>query len=203
MDGAEVYQKASLEIHREPVLMSLELKTDRFNLKPVGSNDIDYFLDLDSDPEVMRYLTNGVPSTREQAQAALDRVATVFQNNHGKFGVWLAFTKDSGDFVGWVLFRPCKKDPSNTDRIELGYRLKRKWWRQGVGTELSRHMLNYGFNTLKVSEIFAITALGNIGSQGVMKKIGMSFVKEYLDDEIIWDDKRAVLFRLLRNEFRP
>lgn len=181
--------------------MSLLLETNRLVLRPVVYGDEKYFLDLDSDPEVMRYLTNCVPSTPEQSHAAVKRVRTVFEQNESKYGVWLAFDKKNSELVGWVLFRPSKKDPTNTDRIELGYRLKQKYWRQGFATELSLHMLNYGFNNLKVPEIFAVTALGNLGSQGVMKKIGMSFIKEYLDDEIIWEDQRAVLYRLLRQDY--
>lgn len=179
--------------------MPLKLETQRFTLRPVTDTDRDFYLELDSDPEVMRYLTNGIPTTPEQAQAAIERTVKIFEKHQGQFGIWLAFEKLTGEYVGWVLFRPDKKDPDNTSVIELGYRLKQKWWGQGVATELSQHMLDYGFNQLKVPEIYAITALHNAGSQGVMKKIGMSFVKEYLDDEIAWDDKRAVRYSLKRS----
>ena len=85
----------------------------------------------------------------------------------------------------------------NLDFIELGYRLKQKWWGKGVATELSLHMLDYGFNELKVREIFADTLHDNLGSQGVMKKIGMTFVKEFEHDEIVGASSRCVRYSLL------
>lgn len=148
----------------------------------------------------MTYLTGGRPSTLAECEAALARVRKVRDESQGKFGLWGAFSKTDREFVGWVLFRPDKKDPSNTDCIEVGYRLKRKWWGQGVATELSRAMLDYGFGELGVSEIFAITLLGNVGSQAVMKKLGMEFVCEYLETEFPLEDKRAVRYRIRRPE---
>lgn len=176
--------------------MALKLETTRFFLRPVGAHDLHYYLDLDSDPEVMKYLNGGRASTVEEAQGGIERTLKIFETNQGKFGLWLVFAKSDMGFAGWVLFRPCKKDPANQDFIELGYRLKRAYWGQGVATELSRHMLDYGFNDLQVREVFADTLVDNLGSQGVMKKIGMSFVKEFDHDEIIGTTNRCVRYSL-------
>ena len=167
--------------------MGPKLETTRFRLQLVGEKDHHFFLDLDSDLEVMKYLNGGRASTVEEVEGAIERIKLIFERYQGKFGLWNVFTKETGEFVGWILFRPCKKDPDNLDFIELGYRLKQKWWGKGVATELSLHMLDYGFNDLNVQDIFADTLLNNIGSQGVMKKIGMKFVKEFDHDEIIGD----------------
>jgi len=176
----------------------MKLETTRFNLRPVGPHDLHFYLDLDSDPEVMTYLNGGRAGTVEECQGGLERTQQCFQRYNHKFGLWLAFEKNTNDFVGWVLFRPDKKNPDDLNFIELGYRLKKKWWGKGVATELSLHMLDYGFNDLKVNKIFADTLVNNFGSQGVMKKIGMSFQKEFDHDEIIGDTNRCVRY-VLRN----
>lgn len=170
------------------------LETSRFTLCPVGPCDLHYYLDLDSDPEVMRYLNGGRASTVEECQSALERTVKLFERYQNRFGIWNAFAKSTGDYVGWVLFRPDKKQPDNLDFIELGYRLKKKWWGQGVATELSLHMVDYGFRQLGVKEIFADTLVDNYGSQGVMKKIGMTFSHEFDHDEIVGSTNRCVRY---------
>ena len=43
---------------------SVYLETERLILRRLTENDVDHLFELDSDPEVMRYLTGGVPHTR-------------------------------------------------------------------------------------------------------------------------------------------
>lgn len=172
-------------------------------LRPFTETDASYFKELDSDPAVMTWLTAGVPSTDEQVKASSERVLAIQAKHHGRFGIWLAFTKATQEFMGWFLFRPDKADPENTQVIELGYRLKQKFWRQGYATEGSAHFLRLGFNDYQVREIFAITMLGNVGSQSVMKKIGMSFVAHYTEKEFPGEDKRAVRYAIANWNLNP
>lgn len=81
--------------------------------------------------------------------------------------------------MGWFIFRPCWKDPDNTRRIELGYRLKQAFWGQGYATEVSKALIAKGFAELGVNEVFAVTMKTNLGSQAVMRKAGLVFVREF------------------------
>ena len=42
----------------------LLLETDRLRLRSFQTDDVDHLVELDGDPEVMRYLTGGVPTPR-------------------------------------------------------------------------------------------------------------------------------------------
>src|ERR1044072_487913 len=102
--------------------MKIFLETDRIILREITEDDFGNLFELNSDPEVMRYLTDGKPSTTDEIHQALARTFALYKKHNHKFGFWSAIEKSSGKFLGWFLFRPCKKDPDNVDRIEIGYR---------------------------------------------------------------------------------
>ena len=177
------------------------METQRMTLRPLTAQDGPLLEDLDSDPEVMTYLTNGIPSTVEQVAAAVERVLATQAQHNGRFGIWMAHEKTTGLFMGWFLFRPDKASPENTDSIELGYRLKKTFWRQGFGSEGSLAFLDLGFKDYKVSEIFAVAMEANIGSQAVMKKVGLKFIERFDYHEFPADNKSAVRYALKRTEW--
>ena len=62
-------------------------------------------------------------------------------------------------------FMPC---------VELGYRLAFDHWKCGYATEGSRAALRFGFSTLGLSEIVALTTVRNERSRRVMERLGMT-----------------------------
>ena len=46
------------------------LETARLRLRPFTADDVDRLVELDSDPEVMRYITYGVPTPRDANERA-------------------------------------------------------------------------------------------------------------------------------------
>lgn len=163
--------------------MNIYLETQRMILRELTFQDEENLMDLDSDPEVMKFLTLGVPSTREEVKAQLIRIRELFVKHDGRFGLWAAIEKESGKFMGWFLFRPDKEQPDNTDRIELGYRLKKEFWGKGFATEGSKALLDKGFHEFKIPVIFALAMKRNTSSWNVMKKLGMTYVREYPYDK--------------------
>ncbi|RYZ81217.1 MAG: N-acetyltransferase [Proteobacteria bacterium] len=159
------------------------LETERVKLLEITRDYEDKLFILDSDPEVMRFISNGVTSSKEEVRAAIERIIALKNKHNGKFGCWAAFEKDSGEFMGWILFRPAHQDAENTKRIELGYRLMKSYWGRGVATEVSRALIEKGFREYSIEEIFAVAIKTNLGSQAVMKKSGLSFVREFYSDE--------------------
>jgi RimJ/RimL family protein N-acetyltransferase len=100
--------------------------------------------------------------------------------------------------MGWFLFRPCRKDPDNIKRIELGYRLKRVYWGQGYATEVAKELIAKGFAELGVDEVFAVTMKTNLGSQAVMRKAGLTFVREFQNPEEPDSDIPEVEYAIVR-----
>lgn len=176
--------------------MNIYLETQRMILREITFEDEKNLLDLDSDPEVMKYLTLGTPSTREEIQAQLIRIRELFVKHNGRYGLWAAIEKGTDKFMGWFLFRPDKEQPDNTDRIEIGYRLKKEFWGKGFASEGSRALLEKGFQEFKIPEIFAMAMKDNRASWNVMEKLGMSYVREYPYDK--FPEKIIVEYKILR-----
>lgn len=152
------------------------LETERIRLRRLTEADADNLVDLDADPEVMTYLTGGVPHTRAFiVEKALPHYLAHY-NRYASYGFWAAIEKSSDAFMGWFHFRPFKDDP---DQIELGYRLKRAFWGRGLATEGSRALIEKGFRELGVQAVVATTMALNTRSRRVMEKLGMTLEAEF------------------------
>jgi RimJ/RimL family protein N-acetyltransferase len=152
------------------------MKTERLTLRECTADDADLLVELDSDPEVMRYLTEGRGSEPESIERkTLPRLIDEYRRHPG-FGVWAAHTRD-GEFIGWFMLR--RHDDSPPGEVELGYRLRRAAWGRGYATEGSRALLHKGFEELGVTTVVAETMAVNTGSRRVMEKAGLSYRRTY------------------------
>src|SRR5437773_4853367 len=157
--------------------MQVFLETERMVLRRFTAADVDHLVDLDSDPEVMRFLTGGRPTPREVIQ---NDILPAFLRSYepvSGLGVFAAIEKESGEFLGWFGFRP--KDAARPNEVALGYRLRRAVWGQGYATEGARALIRKGFTELGVQRVVATTFADNIASRRVMEKVGMSLVRTY------------------------
>jgi len=145
-------------------------------LRRLSEDDASDLFELDSDPEVMRYLTGGLPHTYAFiVQTALPHYLS-FNKRDEDMGFWAAIEKTSGRFLGWFHFRPFKEAPEET---ELGYRLRRDAWGQGYATEGSRALIEKGFLELGCTTVVATTMMTNLRSRHVLEKLGMTLEKTF------------------------
>ena len=82
--------------------MQIFLETERLILRQFTEDDVENLVELDSDPEVMRYLNGGIATPRELVeQQILQRFLSYYERYDG-FGVWAAIERSSGS-VHWVV----------------------------------------------------------------------------------------------------
>ena len=170
------------------------LTTERLKFYQFQPNDGYLIKDLDSDPEVMRYLTDGNPSDEAEAKRAIGVMMSFNQKYPEEFGYWKAYL--GYEFIGWFHYRPLKANPDDISQIELGYRLKQKYWGQGFATEGSIALVEKAKNDPRVKALWASAMKGNQASQNVMKKVGMSFHSDWILESWPGEDKRAVWYKL-------
>lgn len=182
--------------------MKIYLETERLRLREFVPEDFDFIKDLDSSSAVMRYISDGTPSTDDIVQSTIDSFLKWPHRAGGYYGYWLAENKDTGDAIGWFQLRPLKEDMSNYDNLEIGYRLKEEYWGHGFTTEVSKALVNLAFMKLKAKEVWAITMINNHASQNVMKKCGLVFDREDVFSEYKGKDKRCVWYCIGRAEFK-
>ncbi len=153
--------------------------------------DVDSLVELDGDPEVMRFLTNGKPTPRETVVEVLPRLLGEYDSG---FGRWAAI--EGGVFVGWLGLRAGG---------ELGYRLRRAVWGRGLATEGSRGVVAYAFGELGVPRVWGQTMAVNVASRRVLAKAGLRYVRtfhEVFDDPIDGTEFGEVEYAVTRDEWR-
>lgn len=151
------------------------LRTPRLAIRQFTEDDVDNLFNLNSDPEVMRYLTGGQPTPREEIR---DQIIPFHLGVYGRLdrlGSWAAESAATGEFLGWFHFRP--GPDGGIANIDLGYRLRRPAWSQGYATEGSRALISMGFTELGVERVFAHTMTANTASRHVLEKCGLTLVR--------------------------
>jgi len=151
--------------------MSERLETERLILRPIAMDDVDLLVALDADPEVMRFISGGKPTSPAEAKRILQRSL-----GHR----WLGFERETGDFVGWFGLRP-----STAKSRELGYRLRRVMWRKGFATEGSLALIAVAFAQPGVDRVRAETMTVNTASRAVMERCGLRVVRAF---HLEWDE---------------
>jgi RimJ/RimL family protein N-acetyltransferase len=150
------------------------LNTVRLNLEPFTDAHVDGLHALNSDPEVMRYLS-GRPETRDDTVEVVERV----KRRWIEFGYswWSLISRDSGEIVGagalQNLRREATSSPDPACPLEIGWRLRRDCWHQGLATEAARAIACFAFDTIHAEELYAVCDPDNIASANVMKRLGM------------------------------
>jgi RimJ/RimL family protein N-acetyltransferase len=159
------------------------LQSERLRLREFTGDDVDLLVDLDSDPDVMHFITGGRATPREEiAGDVLPRWLRYYRESPG-LGFWAA-EDGSGRFLGWFHLRPGAGH--GPEEPELGYRFKRDAWGQGYATEGSRALIDCAFTTMPIDRVLAETMAVHTASRRVMEKCGMSLRRAFLAD---WPDR--------------
>lgn len=157
--------------------MRIVFETRRLILRQFIEDDARLIFELNSDPEVTKFIHEPVMTREEQAVKVIaDIIIPQYKN---KLGRWATYTKSNNEFIGWcgLKYRP------ELDEIDLGYRFKRAAWGKGYATEAAKHTLTHGFNNLHLHIITGRAHIENIASIKVLEKIGMQFSREEVVDD--------------------
>jgi len=175
--------------------MQVFLETERLILRRFTDADRSDLFALHNDPDVMRFLNGGTPTSREE-------IAREYDAHFDGGGYWIAIEKPIGEFVGWFSFHPTEdRDP---DEFELGYRLRTSAWGKGYATEGSRALIRKGFIEMGVRRVWAQTMAVNTRSRRVMEKAGLSYVRtfhEEFDDPLPGTEHGEVEYALTKADW--
>ena len=146
-----------------------ELRTERLLLRRWRESDLEPWAAMNADPEVREHL--GELMTREQSDASVAAFQAEFDERG--YGWWAVEMQATGEFIGFAGLDDVDPGVPFTG-VEIGWRLARSSWGHGYATEAARATLTFGFETLELREILAITTAGNHRSQAVMRRLGMT-----------------------------
>jgi [ribosomal protein S5]-alanine N-acetyltransferase len=149
------------------------LQSSQLAIRPVNGADLDDLFEINSDQAVTRFLPYATWRTAEDASAWLARMEAlaaagtaqqlVIQRNEDRkvIGTILLFKFDEG-----------------SARLELGYAVGRRHWRNGYAREAVHAVCDHAFRQLSVRRIEAEVDPLNTASNALLLALG--FVKEGL-----------------------
>lgn len=176
------------------------METDRLILRFFEEEDEDFLFELNSDPVVMTYLTDGRPNTKMEIKDSMVKILKRRQYYQDQYGDFVGVSKKTGEPIGWFCLRPDQDFPDNKERIEIGWRLRAEFWHQGLATEAAQGLLSKAFQENRVPVVFARTMKSNIASQKVMQRLGMDQVREFQDHRFPGKNKTAVWYEIINKE---
>ena len=158
--------------------MQVFAETKRLLLRELLPADAAGMFELDSDPEVHRYVGRNPVTTIEQSQAQIAFIRQ--QYIHNGIGRWAVVEKQTNSFMGWAGLKLITEPTNNHVHYhDIGYRLIRRYWGQGYATEAAAAARDYAFEQLQLPAIYGITDVQNLASRRVLEKIGLQFIETF------------------------
>jgi RimJ/RimL family protein N-acetyltransferase len=148
-------------------LMNVISETDRLRLRTWSQADAEPFMALAGDPEVVRFITGGVPLDIERVRALIGRQIDA-QRERGWCRWALELRDEPGVPIGF-----CGPGCTFAPEIELGWWLRRDLWGRGLATEAAREALRICFEGIGFTRIISAIHPDNLASAAVAQRIGM------------------------------
>ena len=165
------------------------IETPRLILRHFTLYDVEDLAAIHNDPMVMEFY----PHTRtyEETKQQVERIINDYQQRG--WGVSATVYKENNKFIGrcglksWLV--------NGSPEVEIGYMLAKEYWRQGLATEATRAIRDYGFEKTSCNRLISLIDHGNIASQKVALKTGLTYEK----DVQIWG-KSVRLYAIYRSD---
>jgi len=118
--------------------------SSRLRYQFISDTDQDFLFELDQNPEVMKYLTGGVPTSKADISNVFIPRLYAYRNIDKGWGLWKATVINTQQDIGWILIRPMEffsETPDYND-IEIGWRFKQSSWGKGYATEAAQQVMS-------------------------------------------------------------
>lgn len=164
-----------LDTHRlQPARAMTVLTTARLRLEPLDDTHLAGFNAMNSDPEVMRYLS-GKPETLDESRAVIERVMARWADTG--YSWWALVERATDRLVGAACLQNLRREatllPDRACPLEIGWRLHRDHWGRGLASEAAAVIAGHAFDVLKAEELLAVCHPDNRASWTVMERLGM------------------------------
>jgi RimJ/RimL family protein N-acetyltransferase len=165
--------------------MPVVLATERLLLRLPELGDAEALHRAYGDPEVMRYVGDGVPFTFEETRRTITRFRRRWRGDG--FGAFVVELADGGgvigevDLIAWdrATWAYGLRDELGPEvELELGWTLERDAWGRGYATEAALAVRDWAFRELQPPRLISMIFPANVRSQRVAEKIGERFERE-------------------------
>ncbi|MFT2092852.1 GNAT family N-acetyltransferase [Paraglaciecola sp. 2405UD69-4] len=163
--------------------------SNRLSYKLMTKEDSNLLFQLDQNPQVMRFINGGKPSSMKTITEVFIPRMESYRDEQKGWGLWQVNISATNEFIGWILVRPMNffSDTPEFKNLELGWRFLQSSWGKGYATEAALHIKHALSKNSEIECFSAIADEDNVGSISVMKKIGMSYIKTYLHKDPLFE----------------
>jgi RimJ/RimL family protein N-acetyltransferase len=152
-------------------------ETARLILRPPHASDLDAFVEIHEDPEVMRYMTVvGQSSGRVAGWRMLAMLIGHWQLRG--YGQWTVLEKTTREVVGRVGLW----SPEGWPGLEIGWVIRRVRWGHGFATEAALEAVKFAFEDVRAEHVISLIRPDNLRSIRVAEKIGEKFERTHIMD---------------------
>jgi ribosomal-protein-alanine N-acetyltransferase len=168
--------------------MTFYIETERLIMRDLLESDTQGIFELDSNPDVHKYLGKNPIKTLKQAGDSIKFIRKQYEER--SIGRFATIEKSSGDFIGWsgIKYNIGDKEELGVKRdfYDIGYRFIPRYWGKGYATESSKAVLDFGFAKLNIETMCGAAEMGNVASNKVLQKIGLKYIEQFIyDNEMI------------------
>lgn len=158
--------------------MKLLFESQNFYYREFNFSDTKFIYELESEPEIHKYLTSEPLKNIEEAEF----IIKYFINHYNQYGLgrWAIIRKSDNCFIGWAGLKFEKetvKEKSNF--YDFSGRISKKFWQKGYSREIAISCINFGFSKLNLTEIIAMSRIDNILSNNLLQKIGFEYLYNF------------------------
>ena len=174
-------------------------ETDRLVLRDWRDEDWAPFWAATNTPAVMRWL-GGVADDAKR-QGAQDRLLS-YTRDHGHT-FWVVERKGDGAILGFCGLKRCNQQGGPIGMMEVGWRLREDAWGKGYAKEAAKASLDLAFERFGADEVVAVTVMGNEGSWGLMKRLGMRRREDldFANADFDKDNPLIIVYSIARDEW--
>mgnify|MGYP001161326869 FL=1 len=158
------------------------IENKKLFIEKFKKSDISDWSEIESNPKV-RYFVDGKKQTYRESEEYIKK--NILSYGSKGFGRYAVRFKKNKQLIGMCGF--LEEDYG----IDFGYRYTPSVWKNGIGFDVAKLVLNYGIENLKLNKILALTHQDNYGSIRILEKL--NFIKE---KNIIFNNQNAYMFKL-------
>ncbi len=145
--------------------MNVVATTDRLELRRLGLSDAASFMQLNSDPAVLRFTGDQSFGSLADAETLLAEIEARYETD--RFGRWAIVRRSDDRFLGWCGLRRIPREG-----VDLGFRLRRDCWGQGYASEAARACVELGFGQFALPFLLGRAVKENVASIAILDKLG-------------------------------
>jgi len=160
------------------------LETDRLVLREITMDDLDWYIEHFSRPEMIEGSDMQGPESREVAEQELRKyIVDLFRNRDGfRWGITL---RGDPRLVGSLGFYKWARPSGHM--AEMGYDLQREHWGKGIMSEAMRAVIDFGFERMQLLRMEAFVFLLNTRSTRMLERLGFKREGVLRKRGVTWD----------------